>query len=730
MRTRRLEPGLRVEPHQQAPPRAASGVWEEGEDRFPDELVRAGAIQARCSSSARVSRSGRRTSRRRDTPACTPCTPGSGRSASRPTSLQAIFPSASPRIRSMRPRGESISSPRTRRSGRPAGRTRSARNRRASCVRRQDHCADVRVQGLRSRSGPKRRDFGLSTSDLAPHPQIPPTKRPGASRLSGSSRSLTLRISGMRRRRRSPDVHERPHLRRRSLEHERAAQPRHLLPRAARIAAAASTGSAGEAPKNPSPSVAYHAKRERGQRRDETRQDLAGQKLDVRRQRRELRPQRRRRAQLVVRLPEPARRRPHRGTSQAASPVPRRAAASRVALLGHAGAESLEAHRDVEAPVLAAQGDDRRRLELRLPDDRDERPYARRRPARQTSIVVSSSGSGCRRKVAVVMSPSVPSEPDHQLGEVEAGDVLHHLSAAAGERAVGADEGDADEQVADRAVARAARTEGVGRDDAADGLRSRAAAGRAPAAGRARRARPAARASVIPASTTAIWSEGACSTMRESRRSPRRRPGVPAERRARDRSRLRRRRVSLRRRTPAARSPRPPRRFRARRPSPATRRGSRLRGRGADGAGNAVIRARLARDLRRVRAVGARPVAAEPRRGEHLARVEARLRVEGAPHAPHRVQVRPRRTSPPCTGPCRPDAVLARDRPAVADADPQDLPAELLRGFLLPGNIRVVENQRMEVPVSRVEDVGHPQAGRGEPSRRSRAGPARSPTAG
>src|SRR3954468_21730838 len=52
------------------------------------------------------------------------------------------------------------------------------------------------------------------------------------------------------------------------------------------------------------------------------------------------------------------------------------------------------------------------------------------------------------------------------LGQIEAGDVLHHLAAALGDGAVGADDRDADDQVAHGSIAGAARAEVPGRDDA------------------------------------------------------------------------------------------------------------------------------------------------------------------------------------------------------------------------------------------------------------------------
>jgi len=59
--------------------------------------------------------------------------------------------------------------------------------------------------------------------------------------------------------------------------------------------------------------------------------------------------------------------------------------------------------------------------------------------------------------------------PAGDLRQVEPGDVLHHLAAAARDLSVGAHQRHADDEVADRAVARPARAERRRRDQAADG---------------------------------------------------------------------------------------------------------------------------------------------------------------------------------------------------------------------------------------------------------------------
>ena len=58
--------------------------------------------------------------------------------------------------------------------------------------------------------------------------------------------------------------------------------------------------------------------------------------------------------------------------------------------------------------------------------------------------------------------------PDHQLAEVVAGDVLHDPATRLGDHAVGADHGDADEQVAGGADQDPLRAGGVGGEGAAD----------------------------------------------------------------------------------------------------------------------------------------------------------------------------------------------------------------------------------------------------------------------
>ncbi len=56
-----------------------------------------------------------------------------------------------------------------------------------------------------------------------------------------------------------------------------------------------------------------------------------------------------------------------------------------------------------------------------------------------------------------------------QLREVVAGDIFHHFAAAAGERAIRKSDGDADDEVPERAKAQAQGAAVVGRENTADG---------------------------------------------------------------------------------------------------------------------------------------------------------------------------------------------------------------------------------------------------------------------
>jgi len=140
-------------------------------------------------------------------------------------------------------------------------------------------------------------------------------------------------------------------------------------------------------------------------------------------------------------------------------------------LLADAGLESLEAHAQLEAPIeadaqiVAALVDQRRhrgRLELGLTQGEHHPPDAvgvevgeEHRPLGLGQRVQPEGHRGDE--------PQGPQRAHHQLREVESGDVLHHLAAASSLGAVGAHDGDADDQIPDAAVPGAPRPEGVGR---------------------------------------------------------------------------------------------------------------------------------------------------------------------------------------------------------------------------------------------------------------------------
>ncbi len=108
--------------------------------------------------------------------------------------------------------------------------------------------------------------------------------------------------------------------------------------------------------------------------------------------------------------------------------------------------------------------------------------------------------------------------------------------------------------------------------------------------------------------------------------------------------------------------------------------------------------------------VVARDLAAQPRRGEDLARVAQAGRVERAPDQLHGVQVIGVEHLRHVAGLVDADAVLAGDRAAVVQAGVQDRAGQFLGRGRLGGRGVVVEHQRVQVPVAGVEHVGHPDA--------------------
>ena len=317
-----------------------------------------------------------------------------------------------------------------------------------------------------------------------------------------------------------------------------------------------------------------------------------------------------------------------------------------------------------------------------------------------------------------------------------------------GDHAVGPDQGDADEQVPRRAVAASAAgplalVATAPADGAAGRRPSRASRWPAPASA----ARPARRARV-PARTTATRSPAACSTTRSSRwcRGPGRAgavappvqlgaaaAGTTASRASAAAAQHRRRLARCRGRGHA-----PGRHARDCVASPAagvpgrrSRRQPAPRGERAADADGSSVPASTACGAEAVgRSAGirtpppARPPAAGGRRCAPAGHLAAQPRASGRPCPGW--TARPGRTRSAAAAWCpglgaeharhvpglvHADAVLAGDRPAVRDAEVEDRAGHLLgRARPRPAGV-VEEDQRVQVAVAGVEDVGHPDAG-------------------
>src|ERR1700674_4274556 len=119
----------------------------------------------------------------------------------------------------------------------------------------------------------------------------------------------------------------------------------------------------------------------------------------------------------------------------------------------------------------------------------------------------------------------------------------------------------------------------------------------------------------------------------------------------------------------------------------------------------------LAGELRRMRTVGSRPVAAEPWSGKYFSWIEATLWVEGAPDPVHRLQVglvEHLRHERSLVGA---HAMLPGDRSAEAQTDAKNIAGDVLSKLLLSRHFGVVQNKRMEIAVAGVKDVGDPKSG-------------------
>src|SRR5690348_13716461 len=109
--------------------------------------------------------------------------------------------------------------------------------------------------------------------------------------------------------------------------------------------------------------------------------------------------------------------------------------------------------------------------------------------------------------------------------------------------------------------------------------------------------------------------------------------------------------------------------------------------------------------LERMGAVRTGHLAAEARRGEDLAGVRETARVERRTDALHHLEVDLGEHQRHRAGLVRADAVLAGDRAPGLDACLEDSRCELLRAGGLACDAAVVEHERVEVAVARMEDV-------------------------
>src|SRR3954465_12328490 len=187
-----------------------------------------------------------------------------------------------------------------------------------------------------------------------------------------------------------------------------------------------------------------------------------------------------------------------------------------------------------------------------------------------------------------------------------------------------------------------------------------------------------ARATGTPASTIAVRSPSLCSTMAS-------RPSVDSS-------------PSASARRPHGRVPAP--RMRSRRPS-----------RSASCSAAATSEA-LGKACRLQRVLPVRPghLAAQPRRGHHLARVGEPVGIEGAAQLLERREIGLVEHLRHVALLVDADAVLAGDRAPRLDAREHDLPGQLLGALRLARCVAVVADERMEVAVAGVEDVAdlHP----------------------
>src|SRR5262249_40657180 len=95
-----------------------------------------------------------------------------------------------------------------------------------------------------------------------------------------------------------------------------------------------------------------------------------------------------------------------------------------------------------------------------------------------------------------------------------------------------------------------------------------------------------------------------------------------------------------------------------------------------------------------------------PFEGENLARIEKPARIERALHRHLDGEVLPVELKPHEVALFNANAVLAGQAAANVDAQLQDISPGLLGGGELGGVVRIIENERMQVAIAGVKDIG------------------------
>src|ERR1035438_3185623 len=117
--------------------------------------------------------------------------------------------------------------------------------------------------------------------------------------------------------------------------------------------------------------------------------------------------------------------------------------------------------------------------------------------------------------------------------------------------------------------------------------------------------------------------------------------------------------------------------------------------------------------LQRMWLVRAGSLRTETRARENLARIRKLFGIEGAAHQLHRLQVRLRKHFRHHHLFLFANAMFACARSAAGDAQPQNIDRKLHGALLLTRNACVINHQRVQVPITRMKDIGHAQSLRG-----------------